>query len=158
MTVAPPPRGGRAGPQAVRPCFAHRFLSGDRATRQVLAALVADLAAAGIGGADLSTIELILAEALNNVAEHAYRDGPGIVELCVEVSPSGLMCRIADRGQPMPAGTAPDPPLPVIDPPQSLPEGGFGWHIIRCLTRDLSYRRDCGRNELTMLVPLGASP
>jgi len=135
--------------------FAHQFVAGDHATRRVLADLVAGLAGAGLDGEDLSTVELILAEALNNVAEHAYRDQPGPVELCVELRPSSLACRIADRGRPMPGGAAPNPPPPVIEPPDTLPEGGFGWHIIRGLTRDLTYRRAKGWNTLTMTVPLG---
>ncbi len=109
---------------------------------------------AGVGGDDLATIELILAEALNNVVEHAYADAPGQVELSVERLQSGLSCRISDTGRPMPDGDAPDPPLPVIAPPTDIPEGGFGWHIIRCLTTDLTYCRDGPRNTLSMLVPL----
>ena len=35
-----------------------------------------------------------------------------------------------------------------------LPEGGFGWGMIRDLTDDLSYRRDGARNELRFTVDL----
>lgn len=135
--------------------FARQFVSGDLATRTVLADLVAGLAGAGLRDDDLSTVELILAEALNNVAEHAYCDAPGPVKLNIELRPSALACRIADQGRPMPNGDVPNPPLPVIEPPDTLPEGGFGWHIIRGLTRDLTYRRCAGWNTLTMTVPLG---
>ena len=32
---------------------------------------------------------------------------------------------------------------------QDLPEGGFGWFLIRTLTTDLRYRREAGRNRLS---------
>jgi len=149
---------GVAGPSDTgepigRWCFARRFPAGDRETRRVLADLIDGLGQAGVGEDDRSNAELILAEVLNNIAEHAYADGVGPVELRVEVRRSGLACQIADRGQPMPASDAPDPDLPLIAPPDHLPEGGFGWHIIRCLTSDLRYARDRGWNRLTMHMP-----
>lgn len=107
----------------------------------------------GIRDDDLWTLELILAEALNNVTEHAYAGASGPVELEVEQRAGGLCCRVSDHGRPMPDDDAPNPPLPVIEPPDHLPEGGFGWHIIRSLTADLTYRRLEGCNTLTMLVP-----
>jgi len=142
------------GPFDSSAMFARNFTAGDRATRSVLEELVAGLASAGIGGDDLATIELILAEALNNVVEHAYAEEPGPVELSVAMHRSGLSCQIIDTGRPMPTGDAPNPSLPTINPPEEIPEGGFGWHIIRCLTTDLSYRREGPRNTLSMMVPL----
>jgi serine/threonine-protein kinase RsbW len=133
--------------------FHRAFTAGDRATREVLADLVAALSRGGIHEDDLWTLELILAEALNNVTEHAYAGGCGPVELEVVQRCDGLACRVSDRGRPMPGDDPPDPPLPAIEPPDTLPEGGFGWHIIRCLSTELTYRRDGGWNTLTMLVP-----
>lgn len=134
--------------------FARQFTAGDQATRAVLADLVAALQEGEIGAEDRATVELILAEALNNVVEHAYADGPGPVSLSVERRCDNLLCRIVDQGRPMPTDEAPDPPLPTINPPGDLPEGGFGWHIIRCLTTELSYRREAPSNTLSMRVPL----
>lgn len=134
--------------------FTRRFTSSDHATRTVLLELIEGLSAKGVCDDDLANIELILAEALNNVVEHAYTDAPGPVELLIEIGGRGLSCQIVDNGHPIPSGEAPDPPLPTIEPPADIPEGGFGWHIIRCLTTDLSYKRDGSRNTLYLLVPL----
>ena len=38
------------------------------------------------------------------------------------------------------------PPLGAVE---DLPEGGFGWHVIRTLSKDLHYRRENGRNQLS---------
>lgn len=152
----PPHNGGpsKGGQPMSGTVFSRHFTAGDRATRATLEELVISLSQAGLNGDDVANVELILAEALNNVVEHAYADGPGPVELLVQMDHRGLSCHIVDKGRPMPSGDAPDPPLPTIDPPDNLPEGGFGWHIIRCLTTDLTYRRDGVRNTLSMLVPL----
>ncbi len=101
------------------------------------------------------TVELVLAEAMNNVVEHAYRDGSGVIELRVANSADGLFCEVLDDGKGMsglPAGTGPElePPPPTDD----MPEGGFGWFLIRSLARDLHYAREDGRNRLTFRIEL----
>ena len=40
---------------------------------------------------------------------------------------------------------------------QDLPEGGFGWFLIRELTHDLTYRRDGSRNHLSFRMVLGGT-
>lgn len=161
MRVIPRPVGiGRSGdsdgserPSARQPAFVRRFSATDQDTRETLRALMQVLNDAGIDAEDSANAELILAEALNNVTEHAYAEGAGPVEISVTIEQGGLACTISDRGRPMPLGVTPSPGLPVIAPPDDLPEGGFGWHIIRCLATDLTYHRDSGQNRLSMRVP-----
>ena len=49
--------------------------------------------------------------------------------------------------------------LPALGQPsplvmgEDLPEGGFGWFLIRTLTLDLEYERDGGFNKLRFVVP-----
>jgi serine/threonine-protein kinase RsbW len=101
------------------------------------------------------TVELVLAEVLNNVAEHAYAEAAGHVAVTVALVPYGLACEVVDDGVAMPGGQLPEGRLPSADLPDSdLPEGGFGWHLIRSLTRDLSYRRQRGTNRLGFVIPL----
>jgi len=145
-------RGKNSGQEGLR-VFTWNFLADDLATRAMLQQLVAALTGAGLAESDISNTELILAEVLNNIAEHAYADGIGPVEVTVELHKDGLVCAIADQGRPMPAGMVPDPEFPEIAPPDHLPEGGFGWHIIRCLTSDLGYQREDGWNRLTLAIP-----
>jgi serine/threonine-protein kinase RsbW len=97
-----------------------------------------------------ATVELVLAEVLNNVAEHAYADASGHVAVTVVLVQGGLACEVVDEGGPMPGGTLPEGRLPD----DSLAEGGFGWHLIRTLTQDLTYRRQRGANRLGFLIPL----
>lgn len=131
-----------------------RFPAGDMETRTALQAVCDGLRRAGLSEDDLSSAELILAEVLNNIVEHAYASGDGIVDLCIELRGNGLLCLIRDHGNAMPNGRPPCPPLPRINPPSQLPEGGFGWHIIRALTTQLHYRQEKGWNVLSFTMPL----
>lgn len=123
-----------AGPVAVRTGLARIMASGP------LMALSADHRA---------TAEIVLAEVLNNIAEHAYSGGPGDIFIQLAATPTGLECRITDRGLDMPGGT---PPAGVL-PQEELPEGGFGWYLIRSLTQGLIYQRKDGQNLLQFVIP-----
>ena len=93
------------------------------------------------------TARIVIAEALNNIVEHAYASGEGEIELSLRRTGGKLSVLITDRGQPMPGDTLPEGQLPACDP-ANLPEGGFGWFLIRSLSQDLRYCRSGGRNHL----------
>ena len=102
---------------------------------------------------EMSTIELVLAEALNNIVEHAYPDVTrgGPIRIRGDKRIDGLHFRIEDAGKAMPDGKTPIGDMPTIDVMASdLPEGGFGWFLIRDLTDSLSYRRFGAQNRLTL--------
>ena len=125
------------------------FPSDPMAVRDALHLLVKGLPE---DGADQGLVELVLAEALNNVVEHAYAGRNGQIELTIQRSQSGLRCAIVDEGHPMPNGTLPTGNLDAAFSSDSLPEGGFGWHLIRSLSHDLRYDRQKGRNHLSFRI------
>ena len=110
---------------------------------------------AGHGPEDADTAELVLAEVLNNIVEHAYDPaGAGDVLVAIRPDPDGVRFCVVDAGRPMaglrlPDGVMPDTGVPV----QSLAEGGWGWALIRAMTRQIRYRRHAGRNVLTFVIP-----
>lgn len=120
--------------------------------RGALASLRARLAGLGIGEEDLGRVEIVLAEAMNNVAEHAYDpERGGDVRLGVLLGPTCLHCILSDRGHPLPGLRIPDGALPgTAVARENLPEGGFGWFLIRELTEHLRYDRRGNRNRLTI--------
>lgn len=128
--------------------FVQRFTASDHATREVLAALDARLEMLEIDQDDRESVELLLAEVLNNIGEHAYAGHGGPVALTIEIERAGLICELCDQGASLPGGSMPGNGLPLIAPPDDVPEGGFGWHIIRCLASDLHYCREDGWNRL----------
>lgn len=97
--------------------------------------------------------QIVLAEALNNIVEHSYANGCGEIRLTLRSCPHGLACRISDRGLPMPKGDLPLGLNPMADRSTDLPEGGFGWFLIRALARELGYHRKDGCNHLSFWIP-----
>jgi serine/threonine-protein kinase RsbW len=94
-------------------------------------------------------VELVLAEALNNIVEHAYDRENGQIELRCHGAQTHLFCEIIDSGAQMPDEQLPAGLSQPLDENEDLPEGGFGWFLIRSLTEDLVYRRVNARNHLT---------
>ncbi|MDF0600672.1 ATP-binding protein [Psychromarinibacter sp. C21-152] len=123
-----------------------------RDVRRILADLCADWRGQGVPDALIDRAELVLAEALNNVVEHAQRDRPdGTIELHSETRDDGLDLWLFDDGAPMPGDTVPQGDLPdTASRAARTPEGGFGWYLIRSLADDLTYARLPGGNLLRM--------
>lgn len=107
-----------------------------------------------LSGEDRGNAEIVLAEVLNNVVEHAHPSGSGPILLVLSSGEGLLHCRIEDEGVAMPGGGLPagHPPNPA-----DLPEGRFGWHLIRRICHGLRYERSGGGNRLSFSLPAGRS-
>lgn len=126
--------------------------------RALLRRAMARLEALDLPEPERARIELVLAEVLNNVALHAYGDRPGPCPIRLTCRPGigNLAIGVCDSGHPMPDGRLPaGRPQQVSLPLADLPEGGFGWFLIRGLAEDLQYERRSGRNHLQFRLPLG---
>ena len=93
--------------------------------------------------------EVVLAEALNNIVEHAYAKSDGHIDLRLQRRPDRVLCDIVDHGALMPGGALPAGLSQPIGVDKDLPEGGFGWFLIRSLTENLVYQRIDARNHLS---------
>ena len=118
--------------------------------RTVLIRIRAMLADIGLSIEEVGSIELVLAEALNNIVEHAYAGGSGPIDIELTAAPNGICVRLEDKGfalpdERMPLGST----VGCATATDDLPEGGFGWFLIRQLAHDLEYRREAGTNILT---------
>lgn len=94
---------------------------------------------------------IVLAEVLNNIVEHAYASGAGEITVEVSLRSGGVHCLVRDSGLAMPDLRLPAG-IPAPLNPESMPEGGFGWFLIRNLAQELHYLRRAGINELQFLV------
>ena len=133
------------------------FPSTPISVRAALKRALQGLADLRLGRDERDKVELVLAEVMNNVCEHAYRGlTEGVIELHVERDGAGLLCHVLDDGLPMPGGEPPGgPPVELDRSAHELPEGGFGWFLIHELTSDLAYQRIDGRNRLTFRLRVG---
>ena len=97
-------------------------------------------------------LRLCVAEALNNVVEHAYSGENGKPIFAeVKVSDDRFEVLIIDEGKPMPKGGPPDAKLDFdLDDLENLPEGGFGWMLIRDQMDIVDYERREGHNVLRL--------
>lgn len=128
------------------------FAGNPDAVRQALLELAADPRLCSISQDLRSSAEIVLAEVLNNIAEHAYADRAGSITLQLERRADGLFCIVRDTGAPMPGFGPPTGDQPPLGAIEDLPEGGFGWFLIRNLTEGLAYRHADGVNCLSFAL------
>ena len=126
--------------------------------REGLAQAMAHLAPLRLNPDDAGTVELVLAEALNNVVEHALATTfeQTTIEIRGRYGAAGLHLTVIDRGAPMPDGAAPVAKTPNLDvEANDMPEGGFGWYLIHTLATDVRYVRIGTANHLSLQLPVG---
>jgi serine/threonine-protein kinase RsbW len=119
------------------------------AVRDGLRDILAHPLLARLAGETRGDAEVVLAEVFNNIVEHAYDRPDGEINLRMRQMPGHLLFEIADAGLPMPGLRLPKGLAQPIGSHENLPEGGFGWFLIRSLTENLCYRRIDGHNYLS---------
>jgi serine/threonine-protein kinase RsbW len=124
------------------------------AVRNSLATLLAHPILGSMDEAGRCTAEIVLAEVLNNIVEHAYGCSSGEICISLRRQTGGIYIIVCDQGLPFPRDELPQGRLPEIETAQELPEGGFGWFLIRNLVQKLTYTRQNRRNQLSFLLPL----
>jgi len=134
----------------------YEFKSDLMVIRQALAEIIADVAEVVSAPDDAGTVEIVLAEVLNNINEHAYEGASnGEITAKIQHRDADFTFDIWDKGKAMPGDLAPAGKKADIDVPvPDLPEGGFGWFLIREMTADLTYARKANQNHLRFRLPL----
>ncbi len=134
--------------------FDHSFAARPPEVTAVLRRLRRSSVLQGLSADAVDCCALVLAEAMNNIVEHAYGDADGSLRLTLLRGRHRVICRLLDCGRPMPGLTLPPSRLPAPDAPDdSLAEGGYGWFLIHSLSRRLHYCRADGMNRLIIVVP-----
>ena len=135
--------------------FATTISASELNIRAALADLRDWLAEARVARNAWGMIELVVAEALNNICEHAYCGRPD-GQIALEASHYDGQVRVVlrDRGREHDGGTPPQGHRPpTMGPTARLPEGGFGWFLIRELTVSQHFVRRGGENRLELTFP-----
>lgn len=134
--------------------------------RAALVAVDARLQDRGIDRDLRDRTQIALAEACNNIVEHAYgleppgKSADATIMLEIAHDADGLRITLRDRGLPMPEGQLPGVEWPTLDPgdPLTLPEGGFGWPLLRDMAEALCLSRRNGQNILRFQLPRVPTP
>jgi serine/threonine-protein kinase RsbW len=130
-------------------------MSGEMAVRETLKQVLTGLGPLAMDADELATVELVLAEAMNNIVEHAYpeADAQGPIRIGCTHKVNGLHFTIVDEGKPMPGGQMPIGLAQNVDvDPLDMPEGGFGWFLIRDLAKEVRYQRVGQDNQLDLRI------
>lgn len=144
----------RAAPQPFQVSLAADHLAVRDALRTILAQVVAHIPAD-----DAGTLELLLAEILNNIVEHGSVPAQAApITVSVDLQKHALACEVCDPGIALPEHLLVPPPPAAAPYGDHLPEGGFGWPLIHDLAHNLTYRRAAGRNRLSFSLPLTRGP
>jgi len=160
MSRVTPAQGGIPRPE---PMF-HRILDANPAAVQQALIDLRGRFEGAVAEDALARMELVVAEILNNIAQHgtglgkepaadASRRAPVTVHIAITRHAGGLACAISDDGPPLPPGCLVDQDQPSSPDVAALRAGGFGWVIIRDLARSLFYFRERSRNVLCFNIP-----
>ncbi|WP_187428203.1 Serine-protein kinase RsbW [Roseobacter fucihabitans] len=146
---------------ALLPAFEFSVQSSEMAVREALRKFLNALDPLNLDEEAAGTVELVLAEALNNIVEHAYpqQESCGPIALSCNHLADGLHVRIVDEGKEMPGGAEPSGNQASLDVDHGdLPEGGFGWFLIHDLAKDVKYQRIGVKNQLSIRLAVGLAP
>ena len=94
-------------------------------------------------------VNLVLEELVINVMTHGSDEGLAEIEVIVTSSEDLVSIRLSDNGVAFdPLTDAPEPE--VTGSVEDRHVGGLGVHLVRTMMDNVSYRRERGRNLLTM--------
>jgi serine/threonine-protein kinase RsbW len=106
----------------------YEFVSDPEIVHSILQRATDELGTGNSSANDKANVEIVMAEAINNIIEHAYqfeRNQP--VDILLTEHCGYLTITFVDEGRPMPFGQIPAENSNDINcSPNNLPEGGFG--------------------------------
>jgi serine/threonine-protein kinase RsbW len=109
------------------------------------------LAQENVSSRKITDIQIVLAEALNNVIEHGFScENSGNVDVCINICKDIIVVDISDNGIKFTPPEATQTPLQDTSDIEQLPEGGFGWFLIREITTSFTFHRIANKNRLVL--------
>ena len=97
-------------------------------------------------------VNLVLEELVINVMTHGGRHGDAEIEVTVTSCDDRISITISDNGVAFdPLTDAPEPEMAGSIEDRHV--GGLGVHLVRTMMEDVKYRREPGKNRLTMTTP-----
>lgn len=95
-------------------------------------------------------VQLVLDELATNVINHGYGASGYDFQVMIESRPQAVRIEVVDEARPF--DPLQDAPQPAIDASVEERElGGLGVHITKQLMDEMEYRRENGKNRLTLV-------
>lgn len=99
-------------------------------------------------------VNLALEELVLNIMDYGFDEGLHEIEITLTSDADALTIEIVDGGRPF--DPLKDAPQPDVDAPvEDRPVGGLGVHLVRTLMDQMHYRREKGKNHLTLVTRRG---
>ena len=101
----------------------------------------------------LYRVNLVIEELVLNIMDHGHEpdDTESVIDIRLTSGPESVIIEISDDG--VEFDPLKDAPVPDIDASiQDRPVGGLGVHFARTLMDEFTYRREDGRNHLTLVT------
>lgn len=98
-------------------------------------------------------VNLALEEVVINVMNYGHEDGLHLIDILLSSDDESLTIEIIDDGRPFdPLSDAPKPDVNAELGDRNV--GGLGIHLVRKMMDDVRYRREEGKNHLTLVASL----
>ncbi len=124
-----------------------------KSVREALIAIIEKLSGTAFE-AMASSIELCLAEAMNNIAEHSYAgQRSGTIKCHIYSVGASLFCDLLDKGNPIPK-TSLEKATKEFGAPEQLADGGYGLSIIHAIASKVTYSQKNNENLLSLVWKL----
>ena len=96
-------------------------------------------------------VNLVLEELAMNTINHGHDEGLHEITVTFNSTDEALTIDVVDDGKPF--DPLHDAPIPDVNAPiHERPIGGLGVYLVRKLMDELTYRREEGRNHLTLVA------
>ncbi len=119
--------------------------------RRVNTALSDFLAEEGVPGRTIHHVKLVVEELVSNVVRYAYEDKAAHkIGVDVRTEPRRVVVTIEDDGRPFNPNDAPAPELRASLEARRV--GGLGIHLVKKLSRELTYARENDRNRVRATI------
>jgi anti-sigma regulatory factor (Ser/Thr protein kinase) len=97
----------------------------------------------------ITDVELAVDELVTNPVTYGWSDdAPHEIHVCQRLEADDWIVEIEDDGRAFDPRSVPTPPLDA--PLEQRPIGGLGIHLVRSVVDELGYRREAGRNHVTL--------
>jgi anti-sigma regulatory factor (Ser/Thr protein kinase) len=122
-----------------------------REVRRINHALSDFLADEGVPGRTIHHVKLVVEELVVNVVRYAFEDKAAHkIGVDVRTEPRRVVVTIEDDGRPFNPNTA--PPIALREAVETRRGGGLGIHLVKKLSRELTYARENDRNRVRATI------